>query len=72
MNSDFRAPSPGFGGTLSGDPIVLGHPRIQPRDKYLRLGASQAVEQCIDQEGSRLSPHDCESFEFCDAMFSSK
>ena len=52
MSSNIGAPSLGFGAALSGVPIALGHPRIELREQHACLGTSQAVEQCIDQEGS--------------------
>jgi hypothetical protein len=52
MSSDIGAPSLGFGAAHSGVPIALRHPRIELRDQRIRLGVPEAVEQCIDQEGS--------------------
>lgn len=72
MSSNIGAPSLGSGVALSGVAIPLRHPSIELRDQRNRLGVPEAVEQCIDQESSRRSPHDRESFEFSDAMFSSK
>jgi hypothetical protein len=52
MSFSICTPSLWSGAALSGVAIALRHPRIELRDQRIRLGVSQAVEQCVDQEGS--------------------
>jgi hypothetical protein len=73
MNAGLGVPTPASGARRKVVAIFLRQQPIQPLKERLRLGVAQAVEQCTDQEVSaQRVPHDHESSDFCDVMFSSK